>query len=66
MVSHALRYAYGDLRKTQAVYEAHPQLLQLCLVQTPALVEERSSGHIVTTEKGSVAVSYVDLAAGFV
>ncbi|OGM40087.1 hypothetical protein ABOM_011406 [Aspergillus bombycis] len=66
VVSNAFCYAYDDLRKAQAVYEAHPQLLRLCLVQPPALVEEGSSGHIIGTERGSLAVSYADLAAGFV
>ncbi|GAB1191798.1 hypothetical protein APSETT444_000981 [Aspergillus pseudonomiae] len=66
VVSNAFCYAYNDLRKAQAVYEAHPQLLRLCLVQPPALIEEGPSGHLISMEKGSLTVSYSDLAAAFV
>ncbi|KAF7585245.1 hypothetical protein BBP40_011596, partial [Aspergillus hancockii] len=65
-VRNAFCYTYDDLLRAQAIYAAHPQLLQLCLVQPPALIEEESAGHILSTEKVSLAVSYADLAAGIV
>jgi hypothetical protein len=65
-IRNAFCYSYEDLLRAQAIYAAQPQLLQLCLVQPPALIEEEPTGHILSTEKVSLAVSYADLAAGIV
>ncbi|KAE8392485.1 hypothetical protein BDV23DRAFT_181634 [Aspergillus alliaceus] len=64
IVSNAFCYAYEDLLKAQVIYETHPPLIQLCLMQPLAIVEE-SSEHILSTEKG-VYGRYADLGAGIV
>ncbi|KAI9927255.1 hypothetical protein MW887_003642 [Aspergillus wentii] len=66
LIKTAFCYPYADLLKAQEIYAQRPDLLRLCLIQPPAIVEGESSGHILSTETVTLVVSYGDLASGFV
>lgn len=66
LIRTAFCYPYADLVRAQSLYSQRPELLDLVLMQPPALVEEEPSGHVISTEEVTLVVSYADLAAGFV
>lgn len=45
---------------------AAPSLVSVLLIQPNALVEEAASGSVISTDFAHIAVSYEDLAEGFV
>ncbi|KAL2438380.1 Oxidoreductase stcQ [Exophiala dermatitidis] len=66
LISNAFYYPYLDLRQGTALLQSHPDLVDVTLIQPGALVEDEPSGHEINTESVRLAVSYPDLAAGFV
>jgi hypothetical protein len=66
MIRNAFDKPYNDLAKAQEMLLAVPKLLSVTLIQPNALVEERSTGCVVSTEFAYMACSYEDLAEGFV
>lgn len=66
MIRNAFARPYDDLLKAQELLLATPTTLSVLLVQPNALVKEKASGCDISTEFARVAVSYEDLAEGFV
>jgi len=66
MIRTAFDKPYNDLIKAQEMLLAVPEILLVTLVQPNALVEEKSTGCVVSTEFAHMACSYEDLAVGFV
>lgn len=66
LITNAFYHPYLDLRRGTAVLQSSTSLLDVLLVQPPALVEEEASGHEISTDSVSLTVSYPDLAAAFV
>ncbi|CAI7587892.1 unnamed protein product [Penicillium manginii] len=65
MIRNAFDKPYNDLIKAQNMLLAVPDLLFVTLIQPNALVEEDSTGCVVSTEFAHMACSYEDLAEGF-
>lgn len=66
MISNAFARPYSDLVKAQETLKSNPDLVDLLLVQPNALVKEPATGCVISTEFAYMAVSYEDLAEGFV
>jgi hypothetical protein len=66
LIKTAFCYPYADLVTAQSIYAENPELLNVFLVQPPALVESTAAGHIISEDSVSLAVSYTDLGAAFV
>ncbi|ODM23868.1 hypothetical protein SI65_01458 [Aspergillus cristatus] len=66
MIRHAFARPYDDLIKAQRMLCAAPSLVSVLLIQPNALVEEAASGSVISTDFAHIAVSYEDLAEGFV
>lgn len=66
MIRNAFAQSYEDLVKAQELLKASPSLLSMLLVQPNALVDEAASGCEISTDFAYMAVSYEDLADGFV
>lgn len=66
MIRTAFDKPYNDLIKAQEMLLAVPELLFVTLIQPNALVQEKSTGCVVSTEFAYMACSYEDLAEGFV
>lgn len=66
MISNAFARPYSDLVKAQETLKKNPDLVDLLLVQPNALVKEPATGCVISTEFAYTAVSYEDLAEGFV
>ncbi|QKX62866.1 uncharacterized protein TRUGW13939_10031 [Talaromyces rugulosus] len=65
MIRNAFDKPYNDLITAQEMLLAIPELLSVTLIQPNALVEEKSTGCVVSTEFAHMACSYEDLAEGF-
>ncbi|KAJ0158833.1 Averufin oxidase A [Colletotrichum tanaceti] len=65
LIKNAFYYPYADLLKAHETLQAEPGLVDLLLVQPPAIIEEEASGHFISVESVGVAVSYGDLGAAF-
>jgi hypothetical protein len=65
MIRTAFDKPYNDLIKAQEMLLAVPELLSVTLIQPNALVEEKSTGCVVSAEFAHMACSYEDLAEGF-
>ncbi|CAG7959549.1 unnamed protein product [Penicillium olsonii] len=65
MIRNAFARPYQDLVNAQELLKASPSLLSMILVQPNALVEEAPSGCVIDPEFAYMAVSYEDLAEGF-
>lgn len=57
---------YNDLIKAQRMLRAAPSLVSVLLTQPNVLLEETASGSVISTDFAHIAVSYEDLAEGFV
>lgn len=66
MIRTAFDKPYNDLIKAQEMLLSMQELLFVTLIQPNALVEEKSTGCVVSTEFAHMACSYEDLAEGFV
>jgi oxidoreductase AflX len=66
MIRNAFARPYSDLVKAQEMFLDAPELVNLLLVQPNALVKEPATGCVISTEFAYTAVSYEDLAQGFV
>ena len=66
MIRTAFDKPYNDLIKAEEMLLSVPELLSVTLIQPNALVEEKSTGCVVSTEFAHMACSYEDLAEGFV
>ncbi|GFF56821.1 averufin oxidase A homolog [Aspergillus lentulus] len=66
MIRNAFAKPYNDLIKAEEMLLAVPELLSVTLIQPNALVEERSTGCVVSADFAYMACSYEDLAEGFV
>ncbi|KAJ5833270.1 hypothetical protein N7474_001581 [Penicillium riverlandense] len=66
MIRNAFAHPYHDLVEAQKMLLDASPLLRVLLVQPNALVREPASGCVISTEFAAVAVSYEDLAEGFV
>ncbi|QGI69674.1 hypothetical protein CEK26_002006 [Fusarium fujikuroi] len=66
LIKSAFYHPYLDLRMATAHLQASSDLISLLLVQPGALVYDEPSGAVISTEKASVACTYVDLGEGFV
>ncbi|KAK6211774.1 hypothetical protein QIS74_11038 [Colletotrichum tabaci] len=66
VIKNAFYYPYADLLKAHETLQAEPGLMELLLVQPPAIIEEEASGYSISVESVGVAVSYGDLGAAFV
>ncbi|GIJ90434.1 hypothetical protein Asppvi_009388 [Aspergillus pseudoviridinutans] len=66
MIRTAFDKPYNDLIKAQEMLLAVPELLSVTLIQPNALVEEKPTGCVLSTEFAYIACSYEDLAEGFV
>ncbi|KAL3479611.1 hypothetical protein BJX99DRAFT_255336 [Aspergillus californicus] len=66
MIRNAFASPYSDLVLAEEMLQAVPELVDLLLVQPNALVKEPRSGCVISTEFAYTAVSYEDLADGFV
>ncbi|KAH8688712.1 hypothetical protein BGW36DRAFT_412685 [Talaromyces proteolyticus] len=66
MIRNAFSRPYSDLVKAQEMFLAATSLVSVLLVQPNALVEEAATGCVISTEFAYIAVSYADLADGFV
>ncbi|KAL5358323.1 hypothetical protein BJX96DRAFT_173336 [Aspergillus floccosus] len=66
MICNAFARPYSDLVQAQQMLLDVPQLVNLLLVQPNALVKEPASGCVISEEFAYTAVSYEDLAEGFV
>lgn len=66
MIKNAFARPYHDLVQAQKIFQNEPSLISLSLIQPSALMLEPASGCIVSTEFVHLAVSYEDLAEGFV
>ena len=66
MVRYAFYKPYNDLIKAQDMLLAEPSLVSVTLIQPNALVEEQSTGCVISTETIFIACSYEDLAEGFI
>ncbi|GLA09632.1 hypothetical protein AnigIFM60653_011963 [Aspergillus niger] len=66
MIRNAFARPYSDLVQAQEMLLAFPELVDVLLVQPNALVKEPATGCVISTEFAYTAVSYEDLAEGFV
>lgn len=66
MIRNAFARPYSDLVQAQQMLLEVPNLVSLLMVQPNALVKEPASGCVISTEFAYTAVSYADLAEGFV
>jgi hypothetical protein len=66
MICNAFARPYSDLVEAQAMLLGVPELVNVLLVQPNALVKEPATGCVISTEFAYTAVSYEDLAEGFV
>ncbi|KAJ5612509.1 hypothetical protein N7510_005703 [Penicillium lagena] len=66
MIRNAFSRPYSDLVKAQQMLLDVPDLVDLLLVQPNALVKEPATGCVISSEFAYIAVSYEDLADGFV
>ncbi|KUL89163.1 hypothetical protein ZTR_03700 [Talaromyces verruculosus] len=66
MIRNAFARPYADLVRAQEMLGIDPKLVNLLLVQPNALVKEPATGCVISTEFAYMAVSYEDLAEGFV
>lgn len=66
MIRNAFARPYADLVRAQEMLGSDPNLVTLLLVQPNALVKEPATGCVLSTEFAWMAVSYEDLAEGFV
>ncbi|KIV76827.1 hypothetical protein PV11_08687 [Exophiala sideris] len=62
----AFCHPYADLLRGSAAFLNAPSLASVLLVQPNALVEDEPSGHELSVEYATLAVTYGDLGAGFV
>lgn len=66
MIRNAFARPYSDLVKAQETLRSNPDLINLLLVHPNALIKEPATGCVISTEFAYMAVSYEDLAEGFV
>lgn len=66
MICNAFARPYSDLVQAQEMLLRVPELVDLLLVQPNALVKEPATGCVISTVFAYTAVSYEDLAEGFV
>jgi hypothetical protein len=66
MIRNAFARPYSDLVQAQEMLLGVPELVSVLLVQPNALVMEPATGCVISTEFAYTAVSYEDLADGFV
>ncbi|KAL2838536.1 hypothetical protein BJY01DRAFT_250910 [Aspergillus pseudoustus] len=66
MIRNAFARPYSDLVRAQEMLSSNPELVHLLCVQPNALVKEPATGCVISTEFAYMAVSYEDLAEGFV
>jgi hypothetical protein len=66
MIRNAFARPYSDLVQAQEMLLGVPELVNVLLVQPNALVMEPATGCVISTEFAYTAVSYKDLADGFV
>ncbi|KAL3441848.1 hypothetical protein BJX65DRAFT_299432 [Aspergillus insuetus] len=66
MIRNAFARPYSDLVQAQEMLLSVPELVDVLLVQPNALVKEPATGCVISTEFAYTAVSYEDLAEGFV
>jgi hypothetical protein len=66
MIRNAFSRPYSDLVQAQEMLLGVPELVSVLLVQPNALVMEPATGCVISTEFAYTAVSYEDLADGFV
>ncbi|KAL4888643.1 hypothetical protein BDV59DRAFT_210986 [Aspergillus ambiguus] len=66
MIRNAFARPYSDLVRAQNILLSAPSLVSVVLVQPNALVLESATGCVISTDFAHMAVSYEDLADGFV
>ncbi|KAH0363036.1 NAD(P)-binding protein, partial [Aureobasidium melanogenum] len=62
----AFYYPYQDLLAGQHHLQSHPHLLNLTLIQPPALIQEPASGYDISTQTAGAGCSYGDLGGSMV